>query len=101
MKGTICMIEMLGYLGESKSQFPDLAALNFSGRLLKKAEVTDTLQTHLKEWRNKSVTDHDAAYTGLLPKCLLGLLELVDDSATLYLAREWAVASDTKIKPDW
>merc|ERR1740121_2808503 len=87
LSGTFCVIEMLGYLGESKSQFPELAALNLGKRLVNKAEVVQALQTHLEDWmgRNQSVSDHDTAYTALLPKCLLFLLDLFDDNARLYI----------------
>merc|ERR1712087_746537 len=96
------MGEMLGYLGENESQFPELPALKLGKCLLKKAKLVCALQTHLKDWmgRTQSVPDYESAYTGLLPKCLLGLLDLFHDNARFYISRIWAVGPET-IKPDW
>jgi len=114
LRDTVCVIEMLGYLGESQSHMPELAKLGLGGKLRKKNDVVDVLRKQVAAWRadvekqiprkvyDKYNVCYDDVYGGLLPACLLGLLELVDaEKAQLYICREWEISPGCKIKPDW
>ena len=120
--GTFVVIEMPGGLGSANDYNGSFALLaeRIGQRLLTKAEVAAALGEHLERWEAEAPTrmpptkDIGNRYVATLPAELLGLLDLFDDSARLYVSREWPAPSggggggggacgetSESVKPDW
>lgn len=125
--GTFIVIEMPGGLGSRDDYNGSFARLaeRIGQRLLTKAEVAAALSEHLATWdtellRTRTLPESvPSRYIATLPAELLGLLELFDDSARIYVCREWPAATSSStasgsasvfgecytesepIRPDW
>ena len=105
--GTFSVIEMVGALGHSDALgydglFAALAA-RIGRRLISKYELATALREHVEAWQAATApfTVRTDAYGGLLPTQLLGLLELMDDSAQFFVSRSFEIAPGQMLKPSW
>ena len=93
--GTFVIIEMPGGLGSRHDYNGSFARLSerIGQRLLSKSEMAPALRDHIREWERQTPTTLpdtvSSRYIATLPAQLLGLLDLFDDSARLYVCREW------------